>query len=108
MAVAARKARASACVFMDCSLSRRGDFCGVERSSEPLFLAIVARALPETGPADAGGPMPSDDLAVGVFADQVIEEDVLGDDGIAFHPHHLGDVGDAARAVAQAGGLHDH
>ena len=51
--------------------------------------------------------MPADDVAVGVLADHVVDEQVLGDDGVAFHAHHLGDVGDAARAVAQARGLDD-
>ena len=90
------------------SPSGRGlDFGGVERRGEALLLAVVAGALPEARPADAGGAVLADDLAVGVLADQVVEEDVLGDDGVAFHAHHLGDVGDAARAVAQARGLDD-
>src|SRR5581483_1832076 len=83
------------------------DFGGVERRAKTLFFAIVARALPEARPADAGRAVLADDLAVGIFADQVVEEDVLGADGVAFHAHHLGDVGDAARAVAQARGLDD-
>ncbi len=72
-----------------------------------LLVAVVARTLPEFRAADAGRAVPADDLAVGVLADHVVEEDVLGDDGVAFHAHHLGDVGDAARAVAQARGLDD-
>ena len=42
-----------------------------------------------------------------VLADHLVDEQVLGDDDVAFHAHHLGDVGDPARAVAQARGLHD-
>src|SRR5882757_10874837 len=81
----------------------RGDFGGVERGSEPLLLAVVSRAIPKARPSDAGRTMAADDLAAGVLADDVVEEQVLGNDGIAFHAHHLGDVGDAARAVAQTG-----
>src|SRR5262249_60521945 len=75
---------------------------GASRAGRALFLAVVAGGSPETRPADAGRAMLADDLAVGIFADQVVDEDVLGDDGLAFHAHHLGDVGDAAPAVAQA------
>ena len=85
----------------------RRDFGGIERGREPLLLAVISRAIPEPRPSDAGRTMPADDVAVGVLADHVVDEDVLGDDGVAFHAHHLGDVGDAARAVAQAGGLDD-
>ena len=46
-------------------------------------------------------------LPLRVLAQHVVDEEVLGDDDVAFHPHHLGDVGDAARAVAQARGLDD-
>ena len=99
---------ASACMFMRSSLRLVGrDFRGVERRGEPLLLAVIARALPEARPADAGGAVPADDLAVRVLADHLVEEQVLRDDDVAFHAHHLGDVGDAARAVAQARGLDD-
>ena len=80
---------------------------GVERGGEPLLLAVVAGALPEARPADAGRAVAADQIAVRVLADDVVDEQVLGDDDVAFHAHHLGDVGDAARAVAQARGLHD-
>src|SRR6478752_5671875 len=80
---------------------------GIERRREPFLFAEIACAFPESRPADTGRPVPSDDLAVGVFADHVVQEHVLRDDGVAFHAHHLGDVGDAARTVAQARGLHD-
>src|SRR6185312_5174243 len=88
-------------------LDHGGDFGRVKRSREPLLLAIVARALPEAWPSDARRTMSSDNVSVGVLADNVVEEDVLGNDGIAFHAHHLGDVGDAPGAVAQAGSLDD-
>jgi hypothetical protein len=54
-------------------------------------------------PGDAGRAVAADDPAVGILADDVVEEEVLGDDHITFHADDLGDVGDAARAVAQAG-----
>jgi hypothetical protein len=40
--------------------------------------------------------MPADQLAVGVLADDVVDEQVLRDDDVAFHAEHLGDVRDAA------------
>src|SRR5436309_15680785 len=83
------------------------DFGGIEGRGKPLLLAVIPGALPEARPSDAGGAVAADDLAVGVFANHVIQEDILGDDGVAFHAHHLGDVGDAAGAVAQARGLDD-
>src|SRR5215471_11163275 len=103
-AAVARKARASTCWFMARypSILR---FRRIERRGKALLLAVVPGALPEARAADAGRAMPADDLAVGVFAHQVVDENVLGDDGVAFHAHHLGDVGDAARTVAQARGL---
>src|SRR5262245_11602115 len=95
-AVAARKPRARFCMFMAQLSCIRLVFGGIERGGEALLLVVVARALPELRPADAGRAVLADDLAAGVFADQVVDEDVLGDDGVAFHAHHLGDVGDAA------------
>src|SRR6185503_4032911 len=106
MAVAARNASASVCMLMDPSRIL-GDFSGVERGSEPLLFAEISRPLPEPRTPDSGRSMPADDLAVRVFADHVVQEYVLGNDGVAFHAHHLGNVGDAARAVAQTRGLHD-
>ena len=111
MATATRKNRAMFCMAMAppqaCRLLGRG-LGGIERRGQPLLLAVVARPLPEPRPADAGRAMPADEVAVGVLAQQIVEEDVLGDDDVAFHSDHLGDVGDAARAVAQARDLHDH
>src|SRR5258707_13441383 len=107
MAVAARKARESACMFMVRSSDLHDDFGGVKRGSEPLLFAVISRSIPKAWPSDAGRAMSADDLPVGVLADDVVEEHVLRNDGIAFHTHHLGDVGDAAGAVAQTGGLDD-
>src|SRR5215831_18313324 len=97
IAVAARKPKASTRLFATrASRGAGGDFGGRQSGSEPLLLAVIARALPEARAADAGRAVTPDDLAVGVFAEQVVDEDVLGDDGVAFHPHHLGNVGDPA------------
>jgi hypothetical protein len=41
---------------------------------------------------DAGRAVSADDLAVGVFADDFVDDEVLGDDHVAFHADHLGDV----------------
>src|SRR5262249_35286126 len=107
-AAVARKAKARTCMFMTVPCSRLcRDFGRVEGCGKALLLAVLAGALPEPRPADAGRAVPADDLAVGVLAHEVVDEDVLGDDGVTFHAHHLGDVGDAARAVAQARGLDD-
>src|SRR6266852_3247480 len=57
-------------------------------SRKPLFLVVIACALPEARPADPGGAVPADDLAVGVLSEHVVEENVLGDDGVALHTHH--------------------
>src|SRR6478735_1869991 len=84
------------------------DLGGVERLAEPLFQAVVAGALPEFRPADARGAVAPDQLAVRVLSDDVVEEDVLRGDDVALHPEHLGDVGDAPGAVAQAHGLDHH
>src|SRR6185436_17743837 len=105
MVVAARNASASVCMLMDSSRVL-DDFGGVERGRKPLLFAEISRALPEPRASDPGRAVPSDDLAVRVFADHVVEEHVLGDDGVAFHAHHLGDVGDAARTVAQTRSLY--
>src|SRR5450756_2195543 len=84
MVVAARKARESAWIFMARSSNLHDDFGGVKRSSEPLLFAVISRAIPKAWPSDAGRAMPADDLPVGVLADDVVEEQVLGNDGIAY------------------------
>src|SRR5207253_8223610 len=106
MAVAAIKASASVCMFIAPSI-RLGDFGGIERGRESLLFAVISRPFPEPRTSDPGRAVPPDDLAVRVFADHVVQEYILGDDGVAFHAHHLGDVGDAARAITKARGLHD-
>src|SRR5688500_978692 len=75
---------------------------GVKRGGEPSLLAIVAGAVPERRPADAGGAVPADDAAGRILAQHVVDEQVLRDDHVALHAEHFGDVGDAAGAVAQA------
>src|SRR5262245_44846379 len=101
--------RASIWVFMAVSMSALGGgFGGIERRREPLLFAVVARPVPELRPADAGRAMAADQPALRVLAQHLVDEHVLGDDHFAFHAHHLGDVGDAARAVAQARRLDDH
>src|SRR5437899_3344427 len=82
-------------------------FRGVERGREALLLAVVARAIPEFRSADAGRFMVADNVAVGILAGHLVEEDVLCDDDITFHANHLGDVSDAAGAIAQACRLYD-
>src|SRR5664279_5504929 len=95
-----------------CSWARflwlRRDFGGVEGRGKPLLLPVIACAVPKAGTADAGRFVPADNVSVGVLADHVVEEQVLGDDGVAFHAHHLGDVGDAPGAVAQTSCLDDN
>src|SRR5882672_11274060 len=107
MAVAARKANASVCMFMAAPSDLPDDFGGIEGGGKPFLLAVISCAVPESRPSDAGRAMPADDVAVGVLADHVVQEQVLGNDGVAFHAHHLGDVRDAAGAVTQARGLDD-
>src|SRR5262249_56512529 len=75
---------------------------------EPLLFPVVAGAIPEPRAADAGGAVASLQVAVRVLADDVVDEQILGDDDVAFHPHHFGDVSDLSRSVAQAGRLHHH
>src|SRR6185437_5362530 len=59
------------------------------------------------GPHDAGSDMLALDAAGIVLALDLIGDQVLGDDDIAFGADHLGDLGDAARAVAYTFGLDD-
>lgn len=40
--------------------------------------------------------MMTDDVAFGILADHVVDEQILGDDNIAFHPHDFCDVGNLA------------
>src|SRR5438445_13030777 len=100
MAVAARNASASACMLIDSS-RLLDDFGGVERGRKPLLFAEIPRALPEPRTSDPGRAVPPDDLAVRVFADHVVQEYILGDDGVAFPNLCLGEMAYAARSVAR-------
>src|SRR5208282_230378 len=72
-----------------------------------LLVAIVARALPEPRPPDAGRAMPPDDLAIGVLAENFVDEQILHRHDVALGAEHLGDMRDATRAVAQTRRLYD-
>src|SRR6187551_2531295 len=100
---------ASDCIAMMSALvCFAGYFGRVECRAEPLVVTEIFRAFPEPRPADPGRAVAAQQLAVLVLAHHLVDEDVLRDDDITFHSHHLGDVGDTARAVAQAGRLnHD-
>src|SRR5215510_3998746 len=104
------EARATVCRSMMRRLSAGlgvDDFGGVERGGEALLFAEITCAVPELRPSDAGRAVASDQVAARVLAEHLVDENVLGDDDVTFHPHYLGDVGDAPRAVAQARGLDD-
>ena len=45
--------------------------------------------------------------AIRIFAHDLVKEEVLGDDHIAFKTHDLGNMRDASGAVAQTGRLND-
>src|SRR4030088_106473 len=90
------------------SVHRSRSFGGGERGSEALFLAIVTGAFPEARMSDARRAMPADHLAVLAFAQNVVNEEILGDRNVTLHAENLGDVRDTARAIAQALGLHNH
>src|SRR3954465_5671319 len=95
---------ASVCIGMTCAsalIRLAGNLGGIERGPEPLVVAVVASALPEFRPTDSRRAMPADQLAVRVFRQDGVDENVMRNDDVAFHAHHLGFVGDAARAVAQ-------
>src|SRR5579863_10638809 len=79
----------------------------VERGGETLVLAVIASAIPEFRVTDAGRFVLADEVAVRVFADDVVDEQILGGDDVAFHADDFGDVGDAAGAVAQARSMDD-
>ena len=67
----------------------------------------VGELLGELG-SHAGGLEVALEVAVLVDAHAEVEqEDVLEGDDVALHALHLGDVGDAAGAVTQAGEVHD-
>ena len=47
------------------------------------------------------------EFALRVLAHYFVDEEILSDDHVAFHPHHFGNVGYPTRAIPQAGGLND-
>src|SRR5262245_24473895 len=96
IATATRKNSARVCVSIASALPLVRRLGGIERGRQPLLLAVVARPLPEARAADAGGAVAADQIAVGVLAHQGVDENILGDDDVALHADHLGDVGDAA------------
>ena len=51
--------------------------------------------------------MAATQLAIRVFADDLVEEEILGDDDVAFATQHLGDVRDTTGAVSEARRLDD-
>src|SRR5438094_10399534 len=57
---------------------------------------------------DARRPQLTGHLVVGAGAGLLEAEYLVHDDDLTFHPGHLGDGGDLARAVLQAGLLNDH
>src|SRR5712672_1520891 len=80
---------------------------GVERFGELAIQPEIARAVPEGRTRNAGSDMVAADTACFVLAVDLVDEEILGDDHVAFRTDHLGDIGDATRTVAQALGLHD-
>src|SRR3546814_5585488 len=86
---------------------RWGDgFWSEARLEERLVEAELTRLFERVG-AQAHRAIFADDLAVLVLVEIFELEQFLRDDDVAFHADDLGDVGDAARAVAQALDLDD-
>src|SRR5215217_3604341 len=85
-----------------------GLFRRVEGLGQLALQAVIAGAVPEAWPGDAGGAELAGDASLIVFAGHLVDEQVLGHDHVAFEADDLGDVGDPARTVAQASGLDDH
>src|SRR5882724_1517181 len=78
---------------------------GVERLGELALEIVIAGAFPEVRTHDAGADVFALQPAGFVFAGDLISEQVLRDDDVAFGADHFGDLGDAARTVAQTFGL---
>src|SRR5690606_37288229 len=79
----------------------------IEGGCQTPLLVIIASTIPEMRLADTGGDVPPDDPAVRILALDFVAHQILGNDHIPFHADHLGDLGDAARTVTQAGSLDD-
>src|SRR5216683_6634460 len=80
----------------------------IESGGEPLLFAIVLRALPEMRASDSRPAMLAGQPAATVFAENVVDQQVLRRGDFSFHTENLGDVGDPARPVAQPLRLNDH
>src|SRR5579875_1799709 len=110
-ATAARKNIATVCIGMArASRAKRfvGRFGGIERPREALFFAVVTGAVPEPRPRYARGAVAAVDLPVRILAEDVKDEEILGNQNIAFHADDFRDVGDLARTVAQALAVDDN
>src|SRR5215831_6569918 len=81
---------------------------GVERFGELPVQAEITGPIPERGTRNASPDVLAADLAGLVLAVDLIDQQILRDDDFPFGADHLGDVGDAARTVAQTLGLYDH
>src|SRR5580658_7557495 len=81
--------------------------CGIERRRQPHLLTEIARPIPEFWSANPGRFVLSHKVAVSVLAQDVVDEQILGDDDVALESNHLGDVGDASGAIAQTRRLND-
>src|SRR5690606_21409605 len=84
-----------------------GEGLGVEEVGRQAD-ALGGQVLGE-GRANAGGLEPAPELA-GLLVDslsKVEQEQVLEGDHLTFHAFHLGDVGDAAGAVAETSDVDD-
>src|SRR5687767_2092629 len=59
-------------------------------------------------PGNTRRPVPADYLSIGVFTDDFINKQILGDDDIAFHADNFSDVSYAAGTITQSGCLYDN
>lgn len=80
----------------------------LHRALERVLLETeVARTLPEARSANAGALVTAVDATVLIFALNFVEQEILGDDRIAFETEHFGDLGNATRTVTQTLRLDD-
>src|ERR1700680_464997 len=80
----------------------------VERLCELALKAEISRTVPKSRPNNTGPDVLAFDAPVLVFAIHLIDEQILGDDDVAFSTRHFSDAGDAPGTVAQAFGLNDN